>query len=102
MLYTRPSGAGSNTPATAATPAVAHAAASPAQNGPSSGSAAARRSVPNRTIVASGNTASSAPSAAASSQRGPRPREVEDRVGADRDLTQRDTHPPSLIRIALI
>ena len=51
-------GAGSNTPATSATPAVAAAAASPAQNGPSSGSAAARRSRPNRTCVASGNTAS--------------------------------------------
>ena len=66
MLYTRPSADGSNTPATAATPAAAQAAPSPAQNGPSSGSAAARRSDPNRAIVASGNTASSAPPAPAS------------------------------------
>ena len=66
MLCTRPSGAGSNTPATAATPADAHAAAIAVQNGPSSGSAAERRSAPNRTIVASGKTASSAPPAAAS------------------------------------
>ena len=67
MLYTRPSGAGSKTPTTAATPADAHAAATPEQNGPSSGSAAARRSLPNLTMVASGNTASDAPPPDASS-----------------------------------
>ena len=67
MLYTRPSGAGSKTPTTAATPADAHAAASSEQNGPSSGSAAARKSLPNLTMVASGNTASDAPPLAASS-----------------------------------
>ena len=66
MLYTRPSGAGSNTPATSATPVSLAAAASPEQNGPSSGSAAARRSDPNLTCVASGNTARSAPPPAAS------------------------------------
>ena len=67
MLYTRPSGAGSNTPATSATPVSLAAAASPEQNGPSSGSAAARRSEPNLTCVASGNTARSAPWSAAAS-----------------------------------
>ena len=46
-----------------ATEAIA--AASPEQNGPSSGSAAARRSEPNLTWVASGNTARSAPEPAA-------------------------------------
>ena len=61
MLCTRPPGAGSNTPATSATPVCLAAAASPEQNGPSSGSAAARRSEPNLTWVASGNTARSAP-----------------------------------------
>ncbi len=65
MLYTRPSGAGSNTPATSATPVCLAAAARPEQNGPSSGSAAARRSDPNLTWVASGNTARSAPWSAA-------------------------------------
>ena len=61
MLYTRPSGAGSKTPATSATPVCFAVAASSEQNGPSSGSAAARRSEPNLTWVASGNTARSAP-----------------------------------------
>ena len=65
MLYTRPSGAGSNTPATSATPVSLAADASPEQNVPSSGSAAARRSEPNLTCVASGNTARSAPCSAA-------------------------------------
>jgi len=41
------------------------AAARPEPNGPSSGSAAARRSDPNLTCVASGNTARSAPCSAA-------------------------------------
>ncbi len=68
MLYTRPSGAGSKTPATSATPVCFAAAASPAQNGPSSGSAAARRSDPNLIWVASGNTARSAPRSAASAR----------------------------------
>ena len=68
MLYTRPSGAGSNVPTTAATPVAAQAAATAEANGPSSGSATARRSDPNRAIVASGNTARSAPPAAASSR----------------------------------
>ena len=67
VLYTRPSGAGSKTPTTAHTPADAHAAATSEQNGPSSGSAAARKSLPNRTMVASGNTASAAPPRPASS-----------------------------------
>jgi hypothetical protein len=66
VLYTRPSAAGSNTPATSATPVSLATAASPEQNGPSSGSAAARRSDPNLTCVASGKTARSAPRSAAS------------------------------------
>ena len=66
MLYTRPPGAGSKTPATSAIPVCFAVAASPEQNGPSSGSAAARRSEPNLTWVASGNTARSAPCSAAS------------------------------------
>ena len=65
MLYTRPSGAGSNTPATSATPLARAASARPPPNGPSSGSAMARRSLPNRACVASGNTARSAPRPAA-------------------------------------
>jgi hypothetical protein len=65
VSYTRPSGAGSKTPATSATPVSLAADASPEQNGPSSGSAAARRSQPNLTCVASGNTARSAPWSAA-------------------------------------
>ena len=68
MLCTRPPAAGSNTPATSATPVCLAAAASPEQNGPSSGSAAARRSEPNLTWVASGNTARSAPLSAASAR----------------------------------
>ena len=69
VLYTRsPPSAGSKTPTIAATPVSAHAAATPVQNGPSSGSAAAARSDPNLAIVASGNTARSArPSAASAS-----------------------------------
>jgi hypothetical protein len=53
-------------PRTADTSVVAHASLTAVQNGPSSGSAAARRSDPKRTIVASGKTASSAFPAAAS------------------------------------
>ena len=46
------------------------AAARPVQNGPSRGSATARRSVPNRACVPSGNTASSAPAPRGAGQRG--------------------------------
>ena len=53
-------------PGDSATPVCFAVAASPEQNGPSSGSAAARRSEPNLTWVASGNTARSAPCSAAS------------------------------------
>ena len=65
VLWTRPSSAGVNMPATTVMPASAAIRRTPSAQGPSTGSAIGASGTPNRHIVASGNTTSDAPASTA-------------------------------------
>jgi hypothetical protein len=69
VLRTRPSGAGVNIPTTTVTPAAAATSRTRVAQGPSNGSATGPSFTPKQHMVASGNTTSRAPAAAAARTR---------------------------------